>query len=289
MALYHGLSHEIPRDLPGTGVASVVSFLDLLWLRYPGLYPPVDRRSYQWRYRWSAEHAGAIVAASGQTRRDLVELYGIAPERISVVPPPADQRFGESVPAEERRRVLALYGLPERFLLSVGTLEPRKNHGTAIAALATLDPARTPALVLAGRDGGSARALRLQAERLGLERRVHWLGPVAAEALPALMQSAALFLYPSLFEGFGLPIVEALLAGVPVITSAGGCFPEAGGPETRYVPATDPVALGEEIRRVLDDPGLAARMVEAGKRHAARFEPAAVTAQLLAVYQSMLR
>ncbi len=287
--LFHGLSHEIPRDLPQRGVPSVVSFLDLIWARFPGLYPPVDRRSYQWRYRWSAERATAIVAVSRQTGNDLQELYGIARDRIVVVPPPADPRFGQPVPGGRRQEVLARYALPGSFLLSVGTLEPRKNQRSAIAAIAKLDPARTPPLVLVGRNGGTRAELLRLAEQLRVPDRVLIRDTVRDEDLPAVMQSAAVFLYPSLFEGFGLPIVEALAAGVPVIATEGGCFPEAGGPATLYTPATDAAALAGLLRRVLDDAALADRMRSAGRRYARRFDAKLLAARLLAVYEAVLR
>ena len=289
VTLFHGLSHQIPRDLPQLGIASVVSFLDLIWVRYPGLYPAVDRLSYEWRYRWSAERATAIVAASRQTALDLQELYGIAPDRIVVVPPPADPRFAQPVAEAERQHTLARNGLPPSFLLSVGTLEARKNQRSAIAAIAQLDPARTPPLVLVGRDGGTRAELWRVAGRLGVADRILIRGAVRDDDLPAVMQSAAVFLYPSLFEGFGLPIVEALAAGVPVITTAGGCFTEAGGPETRYAPANDASALAEQLRRVLDDAALAERMRRAGRQHAERFAPPRLAARLLSVYHAVLR
>jgi len=285
--LFHGLSHEIPRDLPRAGIPSVLSVLDLLWVRFPGLYRRPDRVSYEWRYRWSADHANAIVSVSHQTRGDLQMFYGVEPSRIVVIPPAADPRFAAPVPEGARRSVLHEHRLPERFLLSVGTLEPRKNQRTAIAALAELDPELTPPLVLVGGDRGTGAELTRLAERVGLADRVHIRTGVPDSELPALMQSATLFLYPSLFEGFGLPIVEALAAGVPVITSEGGCFPEAGGPDTIYVPATDPIALGSQIRRVLDDPALAQRMRQAGREFAKQFDGGLLAARLLDVYESV--
>jgi glycosyltransferase involved in cell wall biosynthesis len=285
--LYHGLSHEIPRDLPRTGVPAVLSVADLLWERLPGLYPVVDRWSYRWRYRWSAEHASAIVALSEQTRSDLLERYEVDPTRVCVIPPPGDPRFAVPLPAERRQQVLTRYGLPERFLLSIGTWEARKNQRTAIVALAALDASRTPPLLLVGRDGGAGTELARLAEQL-VPGRVRFANGVREEDLPAVMQSADLFLYPSLGEGFGLPIVEALAAGVPVITSEGGCFREAGGPETRYTPATDAIALAGMIRRVLDDAELAERMRTAGRRHAERFDGKRLAQRMLDVYAAVL-
>lgn len=288
LELYHGLSHEIPRDLPRTGIRSVVTFHDLIWRRFPEFFPAIDRWSYEWRYRWSAEHATAIIAVSRQTRRDLVELYGVDPARVTVVPPPVDPRFGDPVPAERRREILARYDLPPEFLLSVGTLTPRKNHRVLIEALAELDPAGTPLLVVVGRDRGSAGGMLRLAERLGVAERVRVRTDVADADLPAVMQSAALFLYPSRFEGFGLPIVEALAAGVPVIASSGGSFPEAGGPGTLYVSSGDGPGFAAGIRRVLDDGSLAERIRISGRRHAERFGHQALTARLVRVYDAVL-
>jgi glycosyltransferase involved in cell wall biosynthesis len=195
-----------------------------------------------------------------------------------VIPPPGNPRYTVPVPAEQRHDVLNRYGLPERFLLSVGTWEARKNQRTAIVALAGLEAVRTPPLVLVGRDGGTGAELSRLAERLA-PGRVRFASGVG---------DADLFLYPSLDEGFGLPIVEALAAGVPVIASEGRCFREAGGPATGYAPATDAIALAGMIRQVLDDPDLAAQMVTAGRRHAERFDGARLARQMLDLYDAVL-
>ena len=286
--VYHGLSHEMPRDLPGTGIPGVVTFHDLLFERHPDLFPVIDRMSYRWRYRWSAEHATRIVAVSGQTRDDLVKWYGVDPERVTIIPPARDPAFAQAVPDLVAAAVRSRLGLPGQYLLSVGTLERRKNHRVLIEALALLDPSRTPPLVLVGRDGGEAAELSKRAEARGVTARVVMRHDVGGDDLPALYQGAALFLYPSLFEGFGMPIVEALSAGVPVITTAGGCFPEAGGPATRYVTSTDAVGLAGAIQDILADRELAARMREEGRRWALRFDATALAAPLVALYHSVL-
>lgn len=288
VSIYHGLSHEIPRDLPRTGIPGVVTFHDLLFERYPELFPAIDRLSYAWRYRWSAEHARALVAVSGQTRDDLVKWYGVDPADVTIIPPARDPAFAEPVSADAASAVRARLGIPPSYLLSVGTLEHRKNHRVLVEALALLDPGRTPLLLLVGRDAGEGRALQALAEARGVASRVRILTRVGNHDLPALYQGASLFLYPSLFEGFGMPIVEALSAGTPVITSAGGCFPEAGGPSSRYVTATDAVGMAAAIRDILDDPAVAARMRNDGRRWAERFDATTLAAPLLALYHSLL-
>ena len=285
--LYHGLTQEIPRDLPRQ-IPSVVSILDLIWERYPNFYPMVDRRSYRWRYRWSALHADAIVAPSRFTRDELLALYGIDPDRVAVIPPPLDPRFAAPVPPTAARATLTRLQLPDRFLLSVGTLEARKNQEVLIRALARLDPARTPPLVVVGRDRGSGAGLARLALSLGVESRVYLRSRVDDESLLGLIHSAALFLYPSLLEGFGMPIAEALAAGVPVLASDQSWAREAGGPDSRYVPATDPAAWAEALGELLDDAAITARMREAGRHYAERFEPARLAARLREVYEAVV-
>ncbi len=286
--LYHGLTHEIPRDLPGTGVPSVVTVHDVLYHTHPEFFPAADRRSYAWRYGWSIEHTDLIVAVSAATRDALLATYPVPSSRIAVIPPPRDPRFALPVPPAERAGILARYHLPPRYLLSVGTLEERKNHGALVAALARLDPGTTPPLVLVGRDGGMARQLTFLASALDVTDRVLIRTDVAAAHLPAVVQGAALFLFPSRAEGFGMPIVEALSAGVPVIASDAPALAEAGGPATVYIPAADVVSLAGAIRLVLDDPDHTAAMAAAGRRYAARFDGSTLAPMLLHVYDAVL-
>lgn len=286
--LYHGLTHEMPRDLPATGIPAIVSFHDLIYEKFPGYFPLVDRWSYRWRYRWSASHATALVAVSEQTRDDLVEWYDIEPARIVVIPPARHPAFAMPVPAAERAAVRAKYAVPAEFLFSVGTLEPRKNHRALIAALAALATADVVPLVLAGRDGGALPSLQREIAARGLAGRVQLLTDVATADLPALMQSATIFLYPSLVEGFGMPIVEALSAGTPVITSGSGCFVEAGGPGSRYVSPGDTDGWAAAIRELVGDATARARMRDAGRIWATQFDGDPLAAQLAAVYAAVL-
>ena len=287
--LYHGLTHEIPRDLPRTGVRSVVTFHDLIYQRHPDLFPVFDRWSYRWRYEWSARHADAIVAVSTRTRDDLLECYRLDPARITVIAPPRDPAFAAATTPAEREAARSKYGLPREFVLSVGTLEPRKNHAMLLAAISQFGRADQLPLVLIGRDGGSAAALRATVHSGGLRDQVHMLRDVPPADLPALVQSATLFLYPSAVEGFGMPIVEALSAGVPVIAASGGHLNEAGGPDTRYVPAGEPAAWAAAISELLAAGTLRARMRERGAEYARQFDSEKIAAQLTSVYDAVTR
>lgn len=286
--LYHGLTHEIPRDLPRTGVPSVVTFHDLIYEKFPGYFPRFDRWSYRWRYRWSAVHANAIVAVSAQTRDDLVERYGVDIARITVVPPARDPTFGVTVPEAQRALVRAKFNLPPEFVLSLGTLEPRKNHDVLIRAVAAARQAAIPPLVLVGRDGGSEAELLATARRLGVADRVLVRTDVATSDLPALMQAATLFCYPSLAEGFGMPIVEALSAGTPVVAANGGCLVEAGGPGSRYVAARDAEAWASAMGDLAGNSHARGQMRAAGLDHARHFDGDRVAARLLGVYDAVM-
>ena len=288
IALYHGLTHEIPRDLPKTGIPSVVTFADLIYERHPGYFTRFDRWSYRWRYRWSARHATAIVAISDQTRKDLIERYRIEENRIAVVPPARDPAFSEVVSGAAKAAAQAKYDLPPEYLLSVGTLEPRKNQRILLQAIAALRESEALRLVLVGRDGGSLNELHALRQQLGLGHRVVIRTDVTAADLPAVMQNAAVFLYPSIAEGFGMPIVEALSAGVPVIAAAGGCLVEAGGPGSRYVAARDAGQWAAVIADLAPDSAALAQMRTTGLEYAREFDSARVAARLLGVYDAVM-
>jgi glycosyltransferase involved in cell wall biosynthesis len=286
--VYHGLSHEIPRDLPRTGVPSVVTFHDLIYRRHAELFPIVDRWSYRWRYDWSARHADAIIAVSTRTRDNLLEDFRIDPARVTVIPPPRHPAFGAMATAGEREIARSRYGLPSEYLLSVGTLEPRKNHGVLLAAIAQLGRGNSMPLVLIGGDGGTESMLRTATRARGLGDRVHICRDVAAADLPAVMQGATLFLYPSIIEGFGMPIVEALSAGIPVVAASGGHLDDAGGPGTRYVSPGDPAAWAAAIGELLGAPAMRNQMRNDGVEYARRFDGNKVAASILAVYDAVM-
>jgi glycosyltransferase involved in cell wall biosynthesis len=286
--VFHGLSQELPRDLPRSGPAPVVTMHDLLALRFPEFYPAIDRRVYLWKARWSCRRAVRVIASSEQTRRDLVERLQVPADKIRVVYPGADPRFAVRLAPDEVRRTRERYGLPEDYALSVGTIEPRKNALLLLRALARLPAEQRPFLALVGRPTRYLERLDGFARDAGLAGEWRVLPRVPPEDLPALYQGAALFLYPSHFEGFGIPILEALRSGVPVITSTGSCFDEVGGRAARYVDPDDPEALADVIRRVLQDGAEARQMVEEGFRQARRFEDDALAEGLMAVYTEAL-
>ncbi len=284
--LFHGLSNELPLGIESSGVAGVVTIHDLIFERFPALYPPIDRRIYSAKARSAVARARVVVAISEQTRRDLVELYRVPEERIRVVYQTCHEAFRAPVPEARLREVAARWSLPPAFLLAVGTIERRKNLLLALRALEGLPGVP---LVAVGRETPYAAELRAFARARGLEGRVRFLSGVSTPDLAAMYRLATLALYPSIVEGFGIPIVEALFSGTPVVTTRGGVFPEAGGPGSAYVDPQDADALREVLAALLADAGRRAAMREAGLRHAARFSEEAIAGALFAAYEDALR
>ena len=188
---------------------------------------------------------------------------------------------------EAQNAVRQKYGLPSQFILCVGTLERRKNQ---LHLLKGWHAAGAPIpLVFIGRKTEYYQEIQAYIEQHALEKKVLFLPYIPFQELPLIYQLATLFVYPSIFEGFGIPIVEALNSGVPVITSTGSCFSEAGGPATRYVSPTDSEALAHAIQEVLSSPDLQKQMVKQGLEHAQTFRPQVTIPELYQVYEQVLK
>jgi glycosyltransferase involved in cell wall biosynthesis len=280
--LFHGLSSELPLGLEAAGVAGVVTVHDLIFERYPALYGALDRRIYRWKLQSAAARARLVVAISQQTGRDLHELYGVPWSRIRVVYQGCHPGFRAPAPQEKLDAVARRHGLAPGFVLQVGTIEERKNLLLSVRALAGL-PGAT--LVVVGRRTPYADGVLDEARRLGLDARVRLLSGVGLDDLTALYRLAAVVVYPSRFEGFGIPIVEALASGTPVVTTRGGVFPEAGGPGSAYVDPDRPEELRAALASILGDEGRRAEMRAAGLAWAERFTDERIAEALLAVYE----
>jgi glycosyltransferase involved in cell wall biosynthesis len=279
--LFHGLSNELPLGLERTDVPGVVTIHDLIFERFPALYRAVDRGIYHWKFRRAAERARLVVAVSQQTGRDLHELYGVPWSRIRVVYQGYHAAFRQPVPADRLEEVARRHSLSPGFVLQVGTIEARKNLVLTVRAVASL-PGVT--LVAVGRPTPYARQVQEVVKREGLDGRFRLLSGIGTEELAALYRLASVAVYPSLFEGFGLPIVEALASGTPVVTTRGGVFPEAGGPGSAYVDPHEPEELRTALAAILGDPDRRAAMAAAGQSYAERFRDERIAADLLRVY-----
>lgn len=288
--VFHGLSHELPLGLHRSGIRSVVTIHDLIFLRYPNLYPAVDRFFYEQKYRRAAQEADQVVAISAQTRADLVKYFNIPAENVQVIGQSCDAAF-ERFSLRHLPDRLAL-ALPEGvhvpatdFILSVGSLSPRKNWHTLLKAIRILkDQGMEIPLVAVGAGKSSyAQGLRKQAAADGLS--VFWLDHyVPTQDLALLYRRAAALVYPSVFEGFGIPILEAMTVGIPVVTSQGGCFEEVGGAAALYTDPQDPGHLARQITQALDS-RIRQELITKMPAQIAQFSPEAICAAWMEVYK----
>ena len=283
--LFHGLSNELPLSIP-KGLKTVVTVHDLIFKRYPEFYNPVDVRIYSWKLHEACQSANRIIAISEQTRQDIIHYLNIEAEKISVVYQGCHPIFKQSYTEGELNRVREKYELPEKFILNVGTIESRKNALSLVKALVA-SGIRTP-LIIVGKATLYIRQIQDYIRLHHLEQQVRFIHTVAFSDLPLIYRAAQLFVYPSLFEGFGIPIVEAIASGVPVISSTGSCFSEAGGPDCVYVDPHDHQQLGLAIRKILDDPDKAQQMIENSSVYIQRFEPRVIANELMQVYEGLV-
>jgi glycosyltransferase involved in cell wall biosynthesis len=289
MDLFHGLSNELPAGIEKTGVKSVVTVHDLIFRFYKEDYPWVDRAIYDAKFRYACENADRIVAVSESTKNDIVTQYAVPKEKIAVVYQACDERFRREVPQTELEAVRSTYGLPPRYLLYVGTVNRRKNLLSLVQAMKELRGKSALPLVVVGNGKEYLRIVRKYAEGSGLRDRIVFMPLAAPDDLPAIYRGAAVFIYPSRYEGFGLPVVEALLSRVPVITSRVSSLPEAAGPGARYIDPENPSSITEGITEILSSPVYARQLAEDGFRHAQQFNPADCSRKMMAVYQETLQ
>ncbi|HNS02198.1 MAG TPA: glycosyltransferase family 1 protein [Anaerolineae bacterium] len=286
--LLHGAVNVSPAIAP---CPSVVTVHDLSFMRYPQAFPPMQRAYLHSQVRRSVAAARRVIAVSEATKQDLIGLFGASPERIDVVYNGVDASFCPA-PAAEVEAFRARAGLPARFILHLGTLEPRKNLVRLVQAFAQVrgQDAGQPAvkLVLAGGKGWDYDAIFNEVTRQGLEREVLFPGYVAEEELAWWYRAATLFVYPSLLEGFGLPVLEAMACGAPVVTSNLSSLPEVAGDAALLVDPASVDALAAALLRLLVDAELASRLRGRGLAQAARFPWSRTAAQTAAVYRRAL-
>ena len=286
--LYHGLSHELPLGLDRAGISSVVTIHDLIFRTHPQLYPLVDRTIYDLKFRYACRVADRVVAISEETKRQITEHYGTEPERIDVVyqscdPLYYDDRLVDIGPLRKQ------YGLPADYLLFVGSITRRKNLEVILEAFTRLPAELRLPLAIVGRGSRHRAELERHPGYAAAAPLLYWIEDCDNLQLKTLYTHARALLYPSLAEGFGLPVVEALLCRTPVITSGRSSLPEAGGPGSLYVDPTDADALADALTRLLEDGGLADRMRTTGYQYAlANFGPRATADALMSVYQKIL-
>ncbi len=282
--LFHSPDFTLP---PLKTARGVVTVHDLSFLRFPEHADPGLRTFLTRTVPRSVARAVRVLADSESTKADLVELLGVEPEKISVVPAGVDARFRPVRDTLKLAQVRQRYRLPEWFILFVGTLEPRKNLSRLITAYAQMrrHTGLPHELVIAGKPGWLYEGIYEQVTKEGLTENVHFIGFVADDDLPALYTLADLLAFPSLYEGFGLPPLEAMACGTPVVASNRSSLPEAVGSAGLLVDPEDIDALADALARVLGDASLRVRLADLGRAQAARFTWQSAAERLLEAYR----
>jgi glycosyltransferase involved in cell wall biosynthesis len=282
--LLHGMAYALPVAWAGPGV---VTIYDLSFLRFPKAFNLTNRIYLTATTRATARRARRILTISEHARRDIVRLLSVPEQRVDVTYPAAEDRY-RLLPAQKVESFRVARGLPETFVFAVGTLEPRKNLVGLLHAYARLRAPRAP-LYVAGGTGWQFSPIFDTVQRLGLQDDVHILGFVPEDELPLWYNAARLFAFPSLYEGFGLPVLEAMACGTPVVTSTAASLPEVAGQAAVLIPPEDTNRLAHEMERVLDDPQRQMEMRAAGRIQASRFSWRAMTDQTIASYEHAVR
>ncbi len=285
--LYHGLSNELPLNSNLMKAKKIVTIHDLIFMRYPEFYPASDRKVYAIKTKKACEQADAIVAVSHQTKNDLIELLHVPEHKIHVVYQSCDQSFFDTTNFDTNDHSPEKY-LPDEYILYVGTIEQRKNLSALVKAIHELDKSLKATLVVVGKDTNYSKEVRAYVERYGLEKRVVFMNSVNNTLMPLIYRKAKAFIYPSLYEGFGIPILEALVSKTPVITTRGGCFLESAGPASIFVDPDDSQELADAIRLVLTDESRRTEMIESGYAYAQQFRPEVCAQNMYALYQRVM-
>ncbi len=284
--IFHGLSNELPLNIAKSKMKSVVTIHDLIFRRMPECYKPIDRKIYDYKFRKAAENADVVIAVSERTKKDIVELYHIDAAKIKVVYQGCDAQFAKEIGEDEKIRVAQKYELPQRYILNVGSIETRKNALQIVRALKDIDEAVS--LVIVGRRTKYATKIDEYVKNNNLDARIKIISGIDFKDLPAVYAQAEVFVYPSFYEGFGIPIVEALNVGVPVVAATGSCLEEAGGASSIYVNPTKDKEMSDAINRVLTDSDLRAKMIADGKEYAKRFSEEQCAKEIFDIYKSLI-
>jgi glycosyltransferase involved in cell wall biosynthesis len=283
--IFHGLSNELPNAIHRKGIKSVVTIHDLIFMRYPQWYNPFDVVIYKRKFRYGSIRADRIVAISKQTKEDLISFFNIEERKIQVIYQGCNDVFKNRLSEEDKKKVRGKWNLPGEYMLYVGTVEERKNLLNLIKAIHQ-EGIAIP-LVVVGRHTTYAKRVQEYMKNHSLKH-IYFLKEVPVTDLPGIYQMAEVFIYPSLFEGFGIPILEALYSGVPVITSKGGCFDEVGGNTSLYVDPLITEEIGAAIKKILADTIMQQKMKEAGYKHAQKFSGEKSAEQLMDIYTNMM-
>lgn len=280
---FHGLSGEIPIQLRRNSIPKVVTIHDLIFLSHPHYYNIWDRVIYTLKFKYAVKTSNHVIAISEQTKRDIVKYFKIAEEKISVVYQGCNKAFKVTYLEEDKNTIRKKFNLPKEFIINVGTLQERKNALTLIKAV----NGTNHHLVLVGKDKKYAKQLYAYVTKHHLEKQVTFVKDINVTELATLYQAATVFCYPSICEGFGIPIIEAMYSKTPVIVTNDGCFPEAAGPNSIYINPNDTDEIRAKLNWIFEHPEERKVIAEKGYTYVQQFSDKNVLENLLTLYKQI--
>ena len=282
--VYHGLTNELPFGIEKINIKTVVTIHDLIFIRYPHLFKNIDRKIYYKKFRSACERADKIIAVSEQTKKDIIDFFKIQESKIIVVYQGCNKVFQSSISIKQKKEIIKKYQIPNHYLLYVGSIEKRKNLLTILKTLKELPNQR---LVVIG-EGKSYKVECLRfITKNNLSNRVIFLSELSLQEMAAIYQSAQIMIYPSIFEGFGIPILESLFSKTPVITSKGGCFSESGGKGSKYINPLSVNEMKNAIQEIQNSTKIQNTMIKKGIEHSQKFTDEKISINLMSVYNRL--
>jgi glycosyltransferase involved in cell wall biosynthesis len=284
--LYHGLSNELPAGIDRKQTKTIVTIHDLIFIHYPESYKPVDRMIYKRKFRSACRRADIIIATSEHTKNDIIKYFGTDEKKIRVHYQDSPDSYHYPPEEYDIPRIMDIYKVHEPYIICVSAFQKRKNHLKLIEAYALAQPSQK--LVLAGASGEMLPAIKALIAEKGLAEKVQILENVMPQHLPTLYYKAEFAVYPSLYEGFGIPLLEAMRMQLPLITNMNGCFREISGAAALYADVSNAADLAEKMKMLADDPSLREDLRKKGKEELKRFDPELLRDDLKALYKELL-
>lgn len=283
--LFHGLSGELPLKWDKKPIKKIVTIHDLIFVRYPQYYSFFDRKIHLWKFKKAANSADKIIAISEQTKRDIIQFLKVSESKIEVIYQGCHKAFKEQQSNELIQNIKQKFDLPERFILNVGTIEDRKNLLNIVKGI---NGTNIP-LVVVGKKTKYFQKIEDFIKKNKLERQVYFLEGVSMDELAVIYKLADIFVYPSFFEGFGIPVIEALFSKTVTITSNTSCLPEAGGPDSVYIDPNNYLDIQSKIKFLWDNESERKRRADKGFEFVQKFNDEPIANQLMRLYKKILQ
>lgn len=281
--IFHGLSGELPFAWKDKKIRKIVTIHDLIFVRYPKFYSFFDRLIHFYKFKKAVDMADLVIAISEQTKRDIIEFLRIDEDKIRVVYQGCHHLFKENIDTETLNNIKSKYNLPNRFILNVGTIEERKNILSVVKALQGTD---IPLIIIGKK---TKYHIEIEKELIRNPIKIQFLEGVSIQELAGIYRLADIFVYPSLFEGFGIPIIEALYSNTVVVTSNTSSLTEAGGSDSVYINPLDIKDIRAKLLFLWENESERERRAEKGKIFVQKFNDDIIAKNLMDVYEELMR